>query len=931
MNLEAQVKDPARLKTNRPIDRQPHSLEGETFSPNHRRLGLPSTPSLTNKQITLDYLVHREIFRAIVANDELGLRSAWLRHQDVPIRSEEAISLCMKRHRLGLIPVILDLGGKPNKLRSSHLETLMISRHFDLVKTLVEAGAPINNEAGYSEALSRAIRQFHLHVEKRLDTEDYEEKSGHFDFSKIQFLLERGARMDTSLPEVRRCSESSSDNTAYWLDAYYSTLFSLFKAHGATLHDDHNFGTLAQLVDDPSPIEQAIVADDVGKVTELLQADPGILSQVKRPISKAIRNNCSLGMLQCLINNNCDVNEGQGSALLQACPAHGYIDPFRTPYVVKLLLERGADPSMQGAEAFINACSKFPESLGVLFFGSDCKGFQSPHYDAALRGLLKSSNSFPELGFIESQKREEPIFRHFTMVKDLVEQGADPYSATLDFLERGSLSPAAEDFEFKDVRTTSHYKTWERFLRERLSEQPPISRDDIDNGYLAADRALHQNELSLMQLGDDPRQRASVPGVARRYCHLMAQVLEPSSACWINSLIANKERNIPESMINPSLLRQDNRYKMLSDVAAITSVLHPPFTLRQRFLELARTTFSDSVKLKDSQVSNESVFEWLPTTKRLIKHFTDTALVPAVLSCFRPEALSFLTHGVLHKVREDLSSVAAEALFDGRSLREIRDFTKRWYALSEHHPVPISAYDGWNSVLQEPLALPNGFVVRDIHTVATLREIGKRMNNCLADGVHATQCFYGRSRILAIFRDDIPIVAMTLEKRDRGWELTEYEGPDYSRPDEGTDAPLTHFKKMLDAGAIEFNSTIERSIYAPQEYENHTSDGSLSKYSNFLDNNRTELVVPGNWEFKLALEAPGINAGAFYRRWVVLTDKGGDNAVPLLRDEAIAKCNQSLREIASALTVYLEYSEKLYKSYPKWAVRNPYQFGGTVG
>lgn len=512
------------------------------------------------------------------------------------------------------------------------------------------------------------------------------------------------------------------------------------------------------------------------------------------------------------------------------------------------------------------------------------------------------------------------------MVKHLVERGADPYSATLDFLERGSLAPAVEDFEFKDVGTTSHYRTWEQFLRKRLSEQPPKSRDEIDNGYLAADGALYQNEASLMQLGDHPRQRASVPGVARRYCHLMAQVLEPSSACWINSLIGHKERHIPEAMLSPSLLKRDNKYKMVSDVAAIASILHPPFTLRQRFLELARATFSDSVKLKDSQESNESVFEWLPTTKRLIKHFTDTALVPAVLSCFRPEVLSFLTHGVLHKVREDLSSVAAEALFGGRSLREIRDFTKRWYALSEHHPVPISVHYGWNRVLQEPLELPNGFIVKDIHTVTTLREIGRRMNNCLADGVHATQCFYGRSRILAIFKDDIPIVAMTLEKRGRGWELTEYEGPDYSRPDEGMDAPLTHFKNMLAADEIQFNSPNERSIDTPQGYDNLTSDGSFSKYSNFLDNNRSELFVPSNWHLMLALESPGINAGAFYRRWVVLTDKGSEKALPLLRDEALAKCNQSLREVASALTVYLEYSEKLYKSYPEWAVRNPYQF-----
>lgn len=368
MNVEAQVKDQARLNTNRPIDRQPHSLEGASFGHNRRSLEPPSTPPLTNKQITLAYRVHREIFRAIIANDETGLRSAWLSRQDVSIRAEEAISLCMKRHRLGLIPILLELGGKPDRLRSSHLETLMISRHFDLVKMLVEAGAPVNNEAGYSEALVRAIRQFHLYIERRFDSEDYGEPPRPFDFSTIQFLLERGARMDTSMPEVRRCVESSSDNTGHWLDVHYSTLFSLFETHGATLHDDHNFGTFGKLEDVISPLEQAIMADDIGKVMELLRSYPGILSQVKSPISKAIRNNCSLGMLQCLIDHNCDVNEGQGSPLLQACPAHGYIDPFRTPYSAELLLRYGADPSMRGAEAFINACSKFPASLGALFF-----------------------------------------------------------------------------------------------------------------------------------------------------------------------------------------------------------------------------------------------------------------------------------------------------------------------------------------------------------------------------------------------------------------------------------------------------------------------------------------------------------------------------------------------------------------------------------
>lgn len=895
-------------------------MDGATFSRIDQTPSLPPRPALTNAQITLAYRAHREIFRAIVANDEAALRTTWAKYPDVSIRAEEALSSCIKLSRFDLIPVILDLGGSPENLRSVHLEELVIHRRFDELRLLVEAGAPVNNEGGDSEALDRAMRRFQLHVEGILDRNIYDKKLEPYDFSTIKLLLKYGARLDANMPEIRRSAAIPTTDRSDALHSHYSALFSIFEKRGAQVRTDDNWGPFAEPVVAEHPLERAFWHGNVTKVLKLVGEDPGLLSSVNNPLSRAVLGDCSLEMLRRLIDHNCDANEDFGRPLISVCPAHGFINPFATPYLLRFLLQCGADPNTRGAQAFINACERFPDSLGTKFFEGPYLPNDSAYYDRALRGLLKKSDLFPELGLITAQERDEPVFKHISMVKCLIDRGADPYSAILGLFGKPSLSPVHVGSTLELNRASSHYARWGEFLRESLTEQLPGEISDLDDCYRYAHGSLFEHR-SLMQLGNDSSERATITSIGIRYCHLMAQVLEPSNSCWINSLITGKQRRIPETTISPTLLRYDGRYKMVSDVAAIAAVLHRPFVLRQKFIDLTKATFSETVKLKDCQESNESVLEWLPTTKRLVKHFSDTALLPALFSLLRPEAVSYLTRPLLETVREDLAFLAAEALFDGRSLREIRDFTKRWYALADKHPIPISVYESWNAVLPQPISLPNGFVVKDVHSIKALREIGRSMNNCLVDGVHAPACFLGRARILAIFQEDVPIVAMTLEKRVGGWHLTEYEGPNYTQPDEGPDAPLTRFKRMLASNEIAFNWVYERSMSTPSEWNNETSDGLLTKYYNYLDNNRTYLFDPNNHSLLLALQAPGIDAAAFYRRWVVLNDKGSEKAVPLLRDEGIMKCNESLREMAEALSLFLEYSEKLYNNYPESAVK----------
>lgn len=863
--------------------------------------------------------MHREIVRALVAKDEAALRSAWVRHQGVSIRTDDLLTLCVTASRPQFISVILDLGGKPDKLRSSLLATLLIRHRPDDVKLLVKAGAPVNNESGDSEALEKAVRNFHSYPRDRYEKESEGKEVPPFDFSMIELLLQYGAQLDPNLPEIRRSETNTTSDSTHWLETHYSTLFSLFEKYGAQFRSEANFGEHAHAVEKPPPIEQAIMRNNVAQVKELLSADPHILTAVKNPLTKAILSDCSLEMVRCLLTHNCDVHEDGEKPLLATCPTHDYINPYSTPYILRFLLQHGAKPSMRDGEAFLNACERFPDSLGVKFFEANSVP-NLPHlYDAALLGLLGKSELFPELGLVKAQEREDPVFKLISMAKSLVDRGADPYTTILLLFRKSSLAPFYTKEPIEMSTPTSHYGEWRDVLRERLEEQLPREVKDIDDRFRFAGGALSYN-CSQMQLGDDPRQRASLSSASDRYCHLMAQALEPANSCWINSLIGGRQRKIPEPLICPSLLAQDSRYKMVSDVAAIATVLYRPFALRQKFIDLAKATFSDEVKLKDSQERNESVFEWLPVTKRMVTHFADLALLPALWSYLHPDATPYLTRSVFEQIRKDLSFVAAEMLLDGRSLREIRDFTKKWHGLSDKHPIPLTADAVWNPILREPLSLPNGFVVKDLHSIQHLREIGTTMKNCLVDGVHAPACFHGRSRILAIFKDDVPVVALTLEERDGGWHLTEYEGPDYARPDEGPDAPLTHFKQMLAANEISFLKAYKDKIPTPNVYDNETSDGLFLKYANYLDNNRSDLVV--NYQLERALQQPGIDAAAFYIRWVVLTDKRSEKALPLLRDEKISTCRGHIREMAEALSLYLTYSQKLYAHYPDWAVKN---------
>lgn len=915
------MKEPVAHNPKRDPEQRPQSLEGATFGRLDRRSYSPPSPpqpSLSNAQITLDYRVHREIFRAIVGDDEAALRATWRKHPNVSIRAEEAISLCLDLERYELVAVILDVGGKPDKLRSSSLEK-HLRRRFDVVKLLVEAGAPVNNEAGDSEALSTAIRFFHRHIENCYTAKQWGEKIKAFDFSPIEFLLSHGAKLDNTEPEVRRVSVSSICGPLHWRDYHYSVLFDLFEKYGTQLRSDENFGTFAHTVDGVHPIESAILTGKDNKLRELLSVEPGLLSLVKNPISKAILSNCSSEMIRALFEHHCDVNEDSGRPLLYACRRF-FIAPIQTNDVVRTLLDCGADPSMRGAEAFLHACQRFPESLGISFWETNSIPQNSEHYDAALRKLVGHSTESIRFRTGDSSFLKEPGLQHLSMVKSLVDRGADPYSAIICLLRRASLAPFNDEAGFELRDQTDHYKSWGNLLKERLAKRPPREVRDLDDCYRAAHGDLSSNH-SLMQLGDDVRQRASLSDAAHRYCHLMAQVLEPSGECWINSLIVGNHRKVPESMISPSLLQHDSRYNMVSDVAAIATALHPPFMLRQRFIELARATLSDKVKLKESQESNESALKWLPITTQLVKHFTETALFPSLLSYLKRDAVPYLTSRVLERVNQDLFFLAAEVLFRGRTLREIKGFTKKWHALADKHPILISLNEGWNSVLTEPIALPNGFVVRDINSVRKVRTVGQMMNNCLADGVHATGCFYGSSRILAIFKDEAPVLAMTLEKNESGWQLTEYEGPNYTSPDEGPNSPLTHFKRMLNGNEIQFNTAHKETSRVPYEYVNETSDGMFDKYRNFLDNNRTFLVVPMNYKLLRAYEAPGIDVAAFYNRWVVLSDKDVGKTEPLLRDEAIVKCTEHVRKMGEAISLFLEYSEKLYKSYPEWAVK----------
>ncbi len=542
----------------RAIEQHPDPLEGASFTSSGRRPAPFQTLAHTNKHITLDYRAHREIFRAIVDNSESGLHAAWVQNPGMPIRAEEAIAMCVELNQADLIPVILDLGGKPDKLRSSCLATLMTWRRFDVLKLLVEAGAPVNNEAGESEALNNALGDFNLYVDakqlatryKTLDAEFFCEPKGSFDFSEIEFLLKSGARIDTTAPMVQRHSVSPTSGPVDWIESHYSTLLSLFEKHGAQLGAERDFGASATSGNKVEAIEQAIEQDDISTLRELLSKDSRMLSLIRNPLSKAVLSGTSVELLRCLIDHKCDVNEELGKPLLYACTAERHIKYFPTPLLVRTLLKFGADVSLRGAEAFIQSFERFPESLGFVFLETGSVPSVAAHLDVALQGLLNKSRFVPELEFVRSQKYDEPAFRHLNMAKSLVDRGADPYSAILLLLKKSSLAPYNDHTSLELKTASSHYTVWRDFLRERLSEKLSTDRTELDNCYKAAAGSLYRY-CSLMQLGNNATQRYSLPGMAIRYTHLMAQVLEPSNSCWMNSLIREKQRQIPDFMISP--------------------------------------------------------------------------------------------------------------------------------------------------------------------------------------------------------------------------------------------------------------------------------------------------------------------------------------------------------------------------------------------
>lgn len=905
-NKDTPLKDSKHQKESTSADHLSDSLPEASLRSLKQDLASLVTPPGSEAKTTLAYRVHREIFRAIVANDKEALCSTWERYRDIGIRGEDALSLCLEQCRFELVSVLLDLGAHPHKLRSSQLPRLFWYGRFEVLKQLVEAGAPVNNESGDSEALRLAVQYFVNYIDLGFEPSSSEgQRTKSFDFSKIEFLLAYGARMDRTSRELQRASISPYSRSLDWLDSAFSQAFSIFEKYGAQLRTDNLDHCCSEPKDEGELVASAITAGNVATVTELLRENPSLLSLVKNPLSKAVRS-ASLEMVQHLIRLGCDVNEDCGKPLLYACQLNHWGEGFvyrepLTPKMVRLLLANGADPYMRGGEAFIQACERFDASLLSTFFASSSLRHVGVGNDAALRGLLYNSRLYKTEYFPRFNGRNTPAMEQLLKVKSLVDRGADPCAAFPWKRDPPSIT-AGEDVAFDSP--TSHYTVWKDFLRERLSQQPPPNRAAIDDCYRDAQQALSGN-VYRMQVGNESRQSGPLPNPSHRYCHLMAQVLDPTSPCWINSLIPAKSKQIPESVISPSLLQHDPRYKVVSDVAAITTVLHRPFTLRQKFIELAKASFSENLKLRDSQQSTEKVFEWLPTTTRLLRHFADIVLLPALLARIPPRAIPFLPKGIVGQIREDLEFVAAEALFAGRSLRKLKDFSKRWHALSARHPVPISPQTCWESLLSGPIQLPNGFVVKDLNSLDSLRKVGTAMNNCLGDGIHATECFFGNARILAIFKDENPLVAMTLEKTEDGWHLTEYEGPDYTRPDEGPTAPFTLFKTMIASNAIQFEAVDPEEVFPPNSYDD---DNPWPAYRKYLDVNRIDL----DW----ALHDHGINAEAFYRRWLRIAGKAGGRTEPLLTDDAIAKCVSHLDEMAGALSLYLQYSELLYNSYP---------------
>jgi hypothetical protein len=880
-----------------------------TFAHSARPLPPPPIPPPTNQQITLDYMAHREIFRAIIADNSEELRSTWLKWRDIEIRAEEALSLCVQLGRLNLIPLILGLGGKPDQLSSSHLERLVSQSSFYVLELFLEAGAPVNNQAGESEALGIAVKRLILQSQTLSTNRQTDWRGLRASFLTIELLLKHGARMDQTLPQVRLTFNSPSATKANTTNHILLRLCKLFNRYGAELRTDLLPETRAELASRTRPLEDAILKGDVTQVNQFLKNDPRMLASVHLPLSKAVQS-ASLEMVRYLVEGGCDVNEGYGAPLLYACTHFDNSPAPPNPSIVRFLLERGAGPSLRNGEAFLRACSGYANSLGTVFLETNSLPHRSRQLDAALRAILVSAWQYPDRGLYNLQDNLHPGLQILSMTKTLVESGADPYPAILYARKSHSSAALHEPLEPDRGSPSSHYKAWADFLRQQL--QRPL-RGDTEQVpcYLAAEAFLLKH-ADFTQTSRDPSWRScltlSLPG---QYCQLMSQVLEPSSRCWINSLMPNKSRQLPASLISPQLLKADSRYKMVSDVAAITVVLHRPAIVHQKFIELAKATFSDRVKLKDSKQSNEKMVEWLPTTKRLVKHFADIVLFPALLRELQPEMVRFFTPRVLKRALKDLEFIAAEALFNNRSPREIRDFTKRWHALSDQHPIPISSGTTWDSLLPRPLPLPNGYVVKDLNSCQRLQDVGRAMNNCLADGVHATQCFFGRARILAIFRNDIPVIALTLENRAEGWTLTAYEGPNYTQPEQGPQAPLTHFKGMLAAQEIELNDVTKRSVNELQEYHLLVPSELTVRTRSYLDTNYTNFIFKKSELISEALRAPGINAAAFYRRWVLLDDPNSARQIPLLRDAAVASYEKSIKEMAEALSLFLQYSRRL--------------------
>lgn len=845
------------------------------------------------------------MLKAIASGDTKAARKEWSAYLEAGFRGEDAIRAAIHFNKLTLIPTFLECGAKATELLSTELLPFIGRSTFKTLVGLVNAGAPVNNSDGTSEALEAEVLSF-LHRSYDLGELPMgfgdSPKVPNFDCRTMEYLLARGARLSSSdnvLSEsfIQQCKTEKQS-----IAPALRKLLTLFNHYGAemplrlleNLVLSHII--FSNLRDTPSTIlEQAIIDGDLAKVQRVMHEEPTAISNVSRPLHLAIGSR-STAMIKHFLSQNYKIDEYVWHELL-SCEHRG--EDFQQE-IVKLLLEGNPDLGIKRGAPFIAACQlRDPEILNLLVHQSDSLNGAFPR-DLALSALLELEKGF-----------NAPATQILPTAKALIQRGADPNAALTLAKALDTETYAArlyKDPENRPNLTGEHYSDWISFLKQSLANPertrrflPFVSEDQILRAHIDV---LFQM-ANLVQCGPmAPSHVAFAHKKSTLYALLMAQVLDPENPCFFNKLVPFNHQ-LSMNRIHPQELRHNRNYQTIANLAAFATIMYNASSLRKNFITLVETTFANTPNESDRQAKTESIFELIPPARALVEQFAKYVLRPALIKKTTPYTYGLIHHHLRNLfMRQDLAQLAAEVLFNGRSLNEIKELTKRWQKVSTRHPIPIRMSTYWPPILEKPLFIDAQSRVEEITSCRRLREIGQQMGNCLKTGIHAPECFYGIARILVIYENhagiDRPTIALTLRRKDTTWTITEYEGAHYIPVDESPTAPLTKFKEMLASDQVPLKDAPALTV---KDIEQHTPNldrlKELHRYENFLEDDSNAPLIE-----------PGMDAEAFYSIVVeTLTHsvKSGDEPTKLLTEERITQYHTLLHRIKRAIETYQEF------------------------